>query len=431
MFMTKIALPNNPMLRIAHIADIHAGYKATRLVNAQGINLREADGYVTFAKIVSEIIQNEVDVAVICGDVFHFSNPEIRAIVFVQNQLRRLALAGIKVYALAGNHDTNDIRADIAASKVLDDPWRHIYSYAEPYVKPEIADGVHLHMVSHHMYGDQLHTMSQVKPVPGEINIFSTHGSCIDPILQIKLHAEHSPREIVIPDGLLTGIDWSYTMLGHIHERGWLGSRDKKTDTANSKIYYNGSIIRRGFNDKAVPLGRGWTIWDIDTSGNFHPTIMTVPQRPQVDFTPIQAAELSSSEITEKVIENLKSTQINGTEFDTKTAPILRQQIESITPAKYAALDWKALSKNSEHAMSWKYKPTYLGSDVEKTFDSQGNEITAATSISDNADVLKVYDDWANKSETVKELEDDLKTQVTQQARGFVKMGQEEALDEG
>lgn len=429
--MNKIDRPSGTVLRIAHMADIHAGYKATSLVNAQGINLREADGYVALSKIVSEIIQNEADVAIICGDVFHTPAPEIRAIVFVQNQLRRLASAGIKVYALAGNHDTNDIRADIAASKVLDDPWRHIYSYAEPYVKPEIADGIHLHMVSHHMYGDQSHTMSQVKPVSGEINIFSTHGSCIDPILQEKLHAEHSPREIVIPDGLLTGNDWSYTMLGHIHERGWLGSRDKKTDTAKSKIYYNGSIIRRGFSDKPVPLGRGWTIWDIDTSGKFTAVPMTIAQRPQVDFLAIQAANISASDITDKIVENLKSTQTNGTNFDTRIAPILRQKLEGITPAKYAALDWKALSQNAEHAMVFKFDPTYLGSEVEKVLDSEGNEITAAISISDNADVLKVYDEWANKSKTVKDLEKDMKKQVTKQARDFVKMGQEETLDAG
>ena len=412
------------MFKLAHLSDIHAGYKSTRLVNSQGINLREADGYITLSRIIKDIILNEVDAVVVAGDIFHTPTPEIRSIIFVQNQFRKLWEAGIPVYALAGNHDTNDIRADIAASRVLDDPWRNIYSHAEPYATHEIADGIHLHLVSHHMYNDQSETMSKIVPVENEINIFTTHGSCIDPILQEKLHAEQSPREIVIPDELLKDKNWSYTMLGHIHERGWVGSRDKKADTANSKIYYNGSIIRRGFSDKNVPLGKGWTLWDIDSSGNFTPTFKTIAQRPQYDFDIIKATELSASDITDIIVKHLKETQTDGTKFDTKSAPILRQQIEGITPAKYAALDWKTISQNSEHALSWGLKTSYLGN--EKT-NKDNNE--TSVSISDNADVLKVYDEWSEKSDTIKDLSENLKNDVTKQARDFVKLGQEEALD--
>ena len=411
------------MFKLAHMSDIHAGYKATRMVNNQGVNLREADGYVALSRIVADVINNEVDAVIIAGDIFHTPTPEIRAIVFVQNQLRRLSSAGIPVYALAGNHDTNDIRADIAASKVLDDPWKKIYSHAEPYVRREIADGINLHIVSHHMYNDQSETMRQVVPIENELNIFTTHGSCIDPILEEKLHAEHSPREIVIPDELLTGKDWSYAMLGHIHERGWVGSKDKKTDTGNSKIYYNGSIIRRGFSDKNVPLGKGWTLWEIDSAGIFVPTFKTVAQRPQQDFDIIQAKNISASEITDTILSHLKSSQTDGNVFNNSTAPILRQQIEGITPAKYSALDWKAISTNAEHALSWGLKTSYLGAEKPE------NDNKDTISLTDNADVLKVYDDWSNDSDAIKELSEDIKKSVTQQARDYVRIGQEEALD--
>lgn len=411
--------------KLAHVSDPHAGYKATQLVNSQGINLRESDGYVAFARIVNGIIQEECDAVVIAGDIFHTPTPEIRAIIFMQNQFRKLSDAGIPIYALAGNHDTNDIRADIASSRVLHDPYRNIHSHAEPYVTHEITDGIHLHMVSHHMYRDQSETMSSIDPISNEINIFTTHGSIIDPILEIKLQAEHSPREIVIPNGLLTGKDWSYTLLGHIHERGWVGSKDKKTDTNNSKIYYNGSIIRRGFSDKEVPLGKGWTLWNIDSSGNFTPTIKRIPQRPQVDFATINTTKLNSAEITELVIANLQSTQINGHELDTKRAPILRQKLEGLTPAKYAGLDWKNIDENSTHAMSWRVVPDYLINSTPNKTDT----VDTPTGITESADVLKVYDEWATKSSILSQLDGTMKTEVTKQARAFVKMGQEEALD--
>ena len=267
------------MIKIAHLSDIHAGYTATRHLNNQGINVREADGYVAFARIVTDCINHDVDLVVIAGDTFHTSTPSIRTIIFVQNQFRRLAAAGIPIYALAGNHDVDDIRANIAASRVLDDPLRGIHSHIEPYAVHEVFDGVHLHMVSHHMFMDQSQTLPNVKSVDGAINIFTTHGSVIDPILEMKLHTEQSPREIVIPDWLLAENNWDAIMLGHIHERGWVGSSDGRTDTASTGIFYNGSIIRRGFADKTCTLGRGWTLWTIQDDGTFTQDIKTIPQR--------------------------------------------------------------------------------------------------------------------------------------------------------
>lgn len=411
------------MFKLAHLSDPHLGYKATRLVNAQGINLREADGYVVFSKIISEIIEEEVDAAVICGDTFHTPTPEIRSIIFVQNQLRRLWDAGIKVYILAGNHDTNDIRADIAASRVLHDPWRQIHSHAEPYVTHRIGDGINLHMISHHVFGEQADTMAQVEPVENEVNILSTHGSIFDEYLHEVLHAEQSPREIVIPTELIHGHNWDYSLFGHIHERGWVGSADKMTDTSDSKIYYNGSTIRRGFSDKEMPLGRGWTLWSIDSSGNFTASPRSVAQRPQYDFEEIDASGYSASDITDLIIENLKTTQTNGTDFNTKTAPILRQKITNISPAKYAGLDLKNISRNAEHAMSWAMKTTTVheASEIEKDTENL-KQI-------DNKDVVKGYDEWVETAPYLQTVEKLTKDKVVEQAREFVKLGQEETLD--
>lgn len=415
------------MFKLAHIADIHAGYKATRLLTSNGLNLREADGYVALSKCFSEIIEQKPDALVISGDVFHTPNPEIRTIVFVQNQFRRLWKAGIPIYSLTGNHDTNDVKADMAASRVLHDPWRNIYSHVEPYAHHEIADGIHLHLVSHHMYREQATTMQEVKPIDGEINIFTTHGSCIDPILQHILHTEQSPREIVIPDSLLRDRDWSYTILGHIHERGWVGSKDGKTDTSNSKIYYNGSLLRRGFSDKETPLGRGWTLWNIDDEGVFTPKLFRIPERPQVDFPIIDAKDLSSDSVTEIILKNLQSTQLDGTNFDSRSAPILRQRIANLSPMKYSGIDWKTIDLNSSHAMSW--EPKLLTNTIQEETDENEQNISS-TAISDNADILKVYDDWKKDSPSLQEVKDKkLQDEIAEQARNFVKVGQEETLE--
>lgn len=411
------------MFKLAQLSDIHAGYSATRLLTSQGLNVREADGYLAFSKMVTEIIENEVDAVLVCGDTFHTPNPDIRTIVFVQNQFRRLYEAGIKVYILAGNHDANDIKADIAASRVLHDPWKKIYSHVEPYVHYEIADGINLHLISHHMFEDQSSTMSNVNPVDNEINILATHGSIFDKYFHEVLHAEKSPREIVIPEHLLDDYNWSYSLFGHIHERGWVGSSDKKTDTAGSKIYYNGSAIRRGFSDAEVPLGRGWTLWTIDDFGNFEATPKTVVQRPQYDFKQIDATGLSASEITDMVIENLKETQVNGLDFEVSSAPILRQKIINITPAKHSALDLKTISHNASHALSWTLA-TKTVAEIQAEQERLDKKIN-----SDNSDVVKGYDEWVENSKSVQGVEELIKDKVVQNARDYVKLGQEEVLD--
>lgn len=410
------------MFKLAHLSDLHLGYTSTRKVNAQGINLREVDGYITMQKIITDVIKHDVDAVVVAGDTFHTPSPNMRSIQFAQKQLWRLWKAGIKVYILAGNHDASDLKAELAASRILNDEWKNIHSHAEPYVKHEIFDGIHLHLVSHHAYGEQSETMSQIKPVEGEINIFSTHGSVIDPILEYKLHTEHSPREIVIPNGLLDELDWSYTLLGHIHERGWVGSSDKKHDTSNTKIYYNGSSIRRGFSDKSVPLGRGWTLWEIDNSGNFTAYPKTIEQRPQYDFDTIDASSLTAEELTSKIVENLKSTQINGTEYDSKTAPIIRQKVVNLSPSKSAGIDRQIIDVNSQHAMDWKFRP-YLMNDTDSNNPQSPSDSLPTT------DVVDAYDKWAKESSTLNSLSDDFKNKVFNDAKNFVKLGHEATLE--
>lgn len=415
------------MFKIAQVNDVHAGYSSGKHVNRQGVNIREADGYLTLSKIVSEIIEEKVNCVLMPGDTFHTPNPSMRTIIFVQNQLRRLWKAGIKVYMLTGNHDTTDIKEDISSSQILHDPWRGIYSHAEPYVHYEIADGIHIHMISHHMYEEQKETMSQVKPIDGEINILSTHGSCIDPILHEKLHTEQSPREVVIPDFLLNDYSWDYSLLGHIHERGWVGSKDKKNDTLGKKVYYNGSILRRGFADKDVPLGKGWTLWKIQNDGQFVCEPKTIAQRPQHDFEALDALNMTPSDMTEVIVKNIKNTQINGNVFDSKTAPILRQTINNLTFEKKMAIDWREIDNNLAHALIWKtrapiMKPSQSAINVNNNENIDNDD--------NNTDVVKIYDSWKESSRVLQNVDKDLHDNVVEQARKFVQLGQEESLDE-
>jgi len=412
--------------RLATIADTHLGYSTGRQTNRQGINLRVADGYLALNRIISEIIESDVDAVLLCGDLFHTPHPEIRDIVFAQNQFKRLWKANIPIYILAGNHDVNDVQDSISAARVVSLPEHNIFSNAEPYVQYEIADGINLHMVSHHLYSTQQETMKDVEPIPGTINIFATHGSIINPLTDLAIR-NGSPREIIIPDKILNQVDWDYRILGHIHERGFTGSEDGGvTDTANLKTYYNGSTIRRGFSDKDVALGRGWTLWEISENGLFVPEFKTISQRPQYDFETIDAKDMLPSEVSQQIIENLKNTQVNGNNFDPATAPILRQTVSNLSSAKYQALDLKTITEQSQHAMTWSIKQTNI-----ETLDSRGNaKSVSLESGHDGRNMLEIYEDWLPSSNVLENASEDLREKVESQTKEFIKLGQEIVLED-
>lgn len=408
----------------AQFTDSHLNYSSGRRVASNGVNLREMDGYIAFRQMVTDIIKAKPDFAIGGGDLFHTPKPDINAIVFAQKELRRLWEAGIPVYMLAGNHETNDVKGDIASSRVLDDPWRNIHSYVKPYVRVEALPGVWLHMCSHHLYSEQEQTMLTIKPVDGAINVFTTHGSVIDPILKEKLKTQQSPREIVVPDFLIDDHDWSFSLFGHIHERGFVGSSDGGvTDTSGKKIFYNGSLIRRGFSDKECKLGRGWTLWSVDESGVFTPVFKQIAQRPQFDLPTVAGDKLTPQDITQVIIENVKATQVNGTVFNPATAPILRQTLSNVSPSKYKSVDWRAINREAGHAFSWAIKTLT----TQEALDS--NSEHSAVCGESTGDILEDYDKWVSVSSTVNSIDESLKDRVVKQTRDFMKNSKNVMLD--
>ena len=401
---------------IAFLADLHQGYRAGRRVEEQSkVNLRELDGYRAFEAIVDDMLTVDgLRTLIIGGDIFHTPHPSVRTVLFVQRQFRRLSDAGFSIYALAGNHDVTDIRADLADSLLLHDPDRRIYSHIDPYVRYEVAPDVYVHLVSHHMYSEQSATMSQVRPVDGAVNILSTHGSIYSPLTQLQLRTNDAPREVVIPQHVYEA-GWDYVMLGHIHERQYV----------QDGIYYNGSIIRRGFSDGVTELGRGWTLFELDSSGKFTVHPRTVAQRPQVDLPAIDAAGLSAAELTDVLVDNLTATRTAGGVFIPESAPILRQWIRNLTPAQHYGMDAARVQEASSHAFSYAQEKQWavLTKDRdEKAADSPENGYTGT-------DMVQVFQQWSQDSEVLSTLQQDTREQVERQTEEFVRLGQDAMLD--
>ena len=102
-------------MRLAHLADLHLGFRAYhRLVPgrdggaAPRYNAREYDVATAFRTALDRIIELEVDLVLVAGDVFHTVRPSNAAIAAAFRQFARLsaALPDVPVVIIAGNHDS-------------------------------------------------------------------------------------------------------------------------------------------------------------------------------------------------------------------------------------------------------------------------------------------------------------------------------------
>lgn len=95
-------------MKLAHLADVHLGFRQYHRLTPQGVNQREADVALAFRRAVDGVIAAEPAVVVIAGDLFHSVRPSNPAILHAFHQLSRLRerLPEAPVVIIAGNHDS-------------------------------------------------------------------------------------------------------------------------------------------------------------------------------------------------------------------------------------------------------------------------------------------------------------------------------------
>jgi DNA repair exonuclease SbcCD nuclease subunit len=95
-------------LTLAHLADLHLGFRQFDRQTARGGNQREVDVAEAFRRAIDDILQQRPDLILIAGDVFHSVRPTNGAILFLFKQLQRVrvALPEAGILLIAGNHDT-------------------------------------------------------------------------------------------------------------------------------------------------------------------------------------------------------------------------------------------------------------------------------------------------------------------------------------
>lgn len=364
--------------RVAFFTDTHLGYAARcRSDAATGFNQRVLDGYRGFRETVEGILEEHPDVVLHGGDLFHRSHPTISDITYARRQLSRFHSAGIPFIGVTGNHDFANERGRMPATAAVEDADRSIRMVVRPQETFHVAEGVTVHAVSH--IGLAAAVRAIPEPVDGEVNIFVSHGAAQVPGHEIFACVD-SPGEAVIGFDVLS-MPWNVGLLGHYHGRGALPGF---MNLPRGEVWYGGSLLRRGFSD---PDGkRGWLLCTIQDDGDVVIEQRHVKQRPQFDFSTVDAAGLTASEVEERIRANIAAHEVGES--------IIRQRVINCSLPVRRGVDTAALAELTEAALVWQIefiRPQQV--DFAELTDEEASVASMRTSGS--SDLPAMWRSWA------------------------------------
>jgi DNA repair exonuclease SbcCD nuclease subunit len=284
---------------LAHLADIHLGYRHYHRQTALGINQREADVANGFRRAVDGVLEARPDIVVVAGDLFHSVRPTNQAIVFCFNQFQRLrvGLPDAKIVLIAGNHDTPRatetgsilrLFSELGVTVVLEEATRLVFDDL----------GLSLLAVPH----QALVAPGRPGLRPDGTNrrqVLAVHGEVEGLFPLDRWWAE--PGGALLDPAELDDPRWTYVALGHYHVMR----------RVRANVWYSGALDYVTPNPwgelteetKTKVKGKGWLLVDLD-GGKVDPRFIEAPRRLQ-DLKPIDGRSLSASELDRTIAERL------------------------------------------------------------------------------------------------------------------------------
>ncbi|HXG45910.1 MAG TPA: metallophosphoesterase [Gemmatimonadales bacterium] len=282
-------------MRLAHLADLHLGFRQYHRQTPNGINQREADVARAFRLAVDQVIAAKPQAIVVAGDLFHSVRPSNPAILFAFAQVQRLraALPDTRLVIIAGNHDTPRstetgsilaLFANLGADVVADRPRRLAY----PELDLSILAVPHLALVT----GQR----PVLEPEGRErFQVLLLHGEVAGIIPEDRSSLEYGGAQIQ-PEELARG-GWSYVALGHYHVQREVGPR---TWYAGALDYVSPNPWGELHEEERLRIpGKGWLLADLDTGTVTRQPVP--PARRVIDLPPLEGAGLSAAELDQRI----------------------------------------------------------------------------------------------------------------------------------
>lgn len=281
-------------LKIIHFSDTHLGFNDLDILNAEGINQREADFYDAFTQVIDAILEIRPDYVLHTGDLFHRASPSNRAITFALSQLKRLEAMKIPFIIIAGNHSTPRTSTSspiLQALKTFD----NIYPVFEQRYEAIEFDAIIFHALPH--VNDERIIEGELEKVEANINLNKRNILMMH--CSVGAHyLMHEFGEWVFPkdkEGIFETMD--YVALGHWHGFGAVGK--------HKNVFYSGSTERTSSSDKREE--KGYVLLDFsDTlSIQLHSIALRKTRSFSIDTEDFEkaVAALDLSEIEDALVE--------------------------------------------------------------------------------------------------------------------------------
>ena len=193
-----------------HAADLHLGSPMGALAKYEGCPEEQIRGAVEKAlrNLVEVAIREEVAFVILAGDLFDRQPKSAQAGLFFNVEMRKLKDAGIRVFAIAGNHD-----AESSTWSNVPKPVMELLPSDKAGTIELEAGGISVAIHGHSFPGNKV-TKNLAKDYPeaieGSFNIGILHTSLDNPESDHKTYAP-----CILED--LQEKDYDYWALGHIH----------------------------------------------------------------------------------------------------------------------------------------------------------------------------------------------------------------------
>lgn len=275
-------------MKIAHLADLHLGYRAYHRITSRGVNQREADVADAFRRAVARVVELRPDLVLVAGDVFHTVRPSNTAIAEAFRQFSVLTenLPDTPVVMIAGNHDsprsadTGNILSLFREIEGIHVVYEECRAVSLPGLDASVLCMPHVSLAVDHE--TVMEPDSKAKH-----NILLLHAEVTGKDGEPRYRTEFGGAQV--PESAIRPRAWSYVALGHHH----------MAEPLAANAWYAGATERTSAFIWQEKSAKGFLLYDTETAqADFQP----VETRAILDLPRIEAKGLSPQEIDERVL---------------------------------------------------------------------------------------------------------------------------------
>ena len=295
-------------MKLAHLADLHLGFRQFDRQTAKGANQREVDVAEVFKRAVDDLLEQKPELIVIAGDLFHSVRPTNAAILYCFRHLQRLrtGLPNTPIVVVAGEHDTP---RSTETGSIL-----RLYEALGVEIAVEAARRIVFPKLDCAVLAVPQQALARadrpaLRPEPGgpTLNVLVTHGvygGLGEERGTVEYGGAELSRELLAPE------KWDYIALGHYHT----------AQSVATNAWYSGSLEYLPPNPwgqlqdeaelkKSKRSGKGYLLVELPAARvTFRPI---APVRRHLDLAPIRGGGLNAKELDAQIAERVASAKID------------------------------------------------------------------------------------------------------------------------